>query len=265
VSKHLAAAAGLAVLAATPALAQTGASLSLAESRPSATFYGGYYAVTDGFSDRRFAGVFYNKYFGETGIHADVVGVDREEDSVFAALGVSWAATPTIRPKLTVGGSTANSNIHPEFYLSAQTQFRPSPGSPTILTPSLTYETFENGVELWTVGADAVRYFSLPSDQGGYYVFQGGAQYTPDPGGWSLGAGLQTIRANGVSFGGYVTGGQQVYDRFVGLDRETEFFSIRPTVGVRFTPEYEVFVRGEYTHTEFYDLTGAIVGLRVTF
>ncbi len=245
------------------------ASLSLAEERANATFYGGGLALNKGFTNRYFGGVFANQYVDGLGIHLDVNDVAREQNAAFAALGISWQVAPGIRPKVMLGSSTNNSDIAPETYASAQVQIRPTSDTRTIITPSVTYERFRNGGSETTPGVDAVYYFSIPSDMNGYYVLQAGANVgfnNTHSDSWTVGGGLQTVRANGLSFGAYADGGHMVYNAILGVPGEqTDFYSIRPSIGFRFTPEYEVFVRGEYTHTGFYDATGGILGFKITF
>jgi hypothetical protein len=263
-------AAGCLTLSLAPrlALAQT-ASLSLSEERANLTAYAGYLDVTKGFHDRQYEGFFYNQYFGEFGLHADVVSVQREEDSTFGAIGFSWQANQELRPQLMVGTSTENTDIHPDAYASLQVQIRPTSDTRTIITPSLTYRHFRNGAEEIIPGFDAVYYFSSPSDTEGYYVVQGGADVSIAPhnndDGYTVGAGLQTVRSNGLTFGVYAEGGRIVYDALIGVGQKTEFYSVRPSIGFRLNPEWELFARGEFTHTDFYDIRGGLVGVKYTF
>ena len=245
------------------------ASLSLAENRSNLTVYGGGLSVNRGFADRVYGGLFYNQYFGDLGVHADMVDVSREQNSAFAAVGMSWQAGPDVRPKIMIGTSTENPDIHPDIYVSLQAQVRPSQDQRTIVTPSLTYEHFRNGGVQTTPGVDAVYYFSLPADQDGYYVMQAGANvgflnHTSENS-YTVGAGLQTVRSNGVSFGAYVDGGRMVYNPLIGNGLATTFYTIQPALGLRLDPTREIFFRGEYTHTGFYNLAGGIVGYKLTF
>jgi hypothetical protein len=250
------------------ALAQT-SSLSLAESRPSLTVYAGDLGVDKGFHDRAYEGFFYNQYFDGVGLHADVVSVQREEDSTFGAVGVSWDAAPMLRPKIMIGTSTDNTDIHPDQYASLQVQIRSSSDPRTIITPSLTYRHFRTGADEVMPGLDGVYYFSVPSDMDGYYVAQAGANVSinrqGNAEGFTVGAGLQTVRSNGLSFGGYAEGGRMVYDALIGNGAKTDFYSVRPSIGLRFTPEWELFARGEYTHTGFYDVRGGLIGVKYSF
>lgn len=263
----LAAALALAGFAAGTAHAQ--ASLSLAEERPSIILYSGGLNLKDGFKDRYFGGFFYNQYVDGVGLHADVVEVAREQDVGFGAFGLSWQAAPGVRPKIMLGGSTNNTDIEPDLYGSFQVQLRPTGDTRTIITPSVTYEHFRNGGEETIPGVDAVYYFSMANDPDGYYVAQAGANVgfsRASEDSYTLGLGLQTVRANGLSFGVYGEGGRLVYNPVLGVQGiATNFYSIRPSVGFRFTPDYELFFRGEYTHTGFYDASGGLVGFKITF
>ncbi len=249
-------------------LAQT-SSLSLAESRSNLTVYAGGLDLNKGFHDRTYEGFFYNQYFGDFGLHADVVSVQRETDSTFGAVGLSWNAGGPLTPQLMVGSSTENRDIHPDQYASLQVQIRPTSDSRTIFTPSLTYRHFRTGAQEIMPGFDTVYYFSVPSDKDGYYVAQVGANVSLNPhnstDGYTVGAGLQTVRSNGVSFGGYVEGGRLVYDALIGSGVQTNFYSIRPSIGLRLNLEWELFARGEYTHTGFYEIRGGLVGIKYSF
>jgi hypothetical protein len=262
--------AGCLALALAPrlALAQT-SSLALAESRSNVTAYVGALGLDKGFHDRSYGGFFYNQYFGSVGLHADVVSVSREKDSTFAAVGLSWDAGPMLRPKIMLGTSTDNPDIHPDEYASLQVQIRPTPDSRTIVTPSLTYRHFRTGAQEIMPGLDGVYYFSVPSDVDGYYVVQAGGNVSinghNNTDGYTVGAGLQTVRSNGVSFGVYAEGGRMVYDALIGAGIKTDFYSIRPSIGLRFNPEWELFARGEYTHTGIYEIRGGLIGLKFSF
>lgn len=256
------------MMTASPALAQT-SSLSLAESRPNIMAYAGALSLNNGFHNRTYEGFFYNQYFNGLGLHADVVSVQRETDSTFGAVGLSWDASPGIRPKFMIGTSTDNRDIHPDAYASLQVQIRSASDSRTIVSPSLTYRHFRSGAEEVIPAIDAVYYFSLPSDMDGYYVAQAGANVSMSrrarADGYTVGAGLQTVRSNGVSFGGYVEGGRLVYDALLGTGLRTNFYSIRPSIGLRFNPNWELFARGEYTHTDFYEIRGGLIGIKYSF
>lgn len=269
IRKGLCFAAMFALAAAAAGAARAQASLSLAEERPSIMLYSGGLNLKQGFADRYFGGFFYNQYVGDVGLHADVVEVSREQDVGFGAFGASWQAAPGIRPKIMLGSSTNNTDIEPDVYGSFQVQIRPIGDTRTIITPSVTYRHFRNGGEETIPGFDAVYYFSMANDPDGYYVAQAGANvgFTKSSDhSYTLGLGLQTVRANGVSFGVYGEGGRMVYNPILSVPgAATNFYSIRPSIGFRFTPDYEVFVRGEYTHTGFYDAAGALVGLKISF
>jgi hypothetical protein len=258
---------GLAGISAGAARAQ--ASLSLAEERGSIMLYAGGLNLKQGYQDRYFGGFFYNQYVNGVGLHADVVEVAREQDVGFGSFGLSWQAAPGIRPKVMLGGSTNNTDIEPDLYGSFQVQIRPIGDTRTIITPSVTYRHFRNGGEETIPGVDAVYYFSMANDPDGYYVLQGGANVSLSRAheqSYTLGLGLQTVRANGLSFGVYGEGGRLVYNPILGVSGiATNFYSIRPSIGLRFTPDYEVFVRGEYTHTGFYEATGGLIGLKISF
>ena len=55
----------------------------------SATLYSGLFKASDGFTDRWVIGSYANVYRGGTGLHSDVVYVNREDNAFFGAFGLA--------------------------------------------------------------------------------------------------------------------------------------------------------------------------------
>lgn len=256
-----AAAAALAIPAAAQAQQERGDA-----QRSNASIYLGYANVDEGFDDRVYAGAFVNAYSGDIGVHGDVVLVEREESAAFGSVGVSFSIAEGVRPRLTAGTSTDNDSILPELFLSAALEVRPAQG--WIVTPSLSYRDFRSGGEELAPSVEVARYFNIAGDSGGYYVAQlrGRVSFnSSDEDGYSISGGLQTVRSNGLSFGATVEFGKITYDSVVGIGVRTDLFAVRPNVGYRFSDRHEIFLRGEYADTDFYTVSGLLVGLKLSF
>lgn len=238
---------------------------SFAQEQSSVTTYAGASAVSDGFADRSYVGSFVNIYDGDLGVHGDFLAVNREENALYGAIGMSWTATDRLRPRLMIGTSSNNSNILPEFSAAVSLQFAPGERSGWILTPAASYRSYRNGGEETRLSFEAAKYFTLPNDTGGYYVAQAklGASRT-DSGaeGYTFGGGIQTIRKSGLAYGINFEAGRVIYDSFDGIGAENNYHAVRPTLGFRFD-DREIFVRGEFVDTQFYSLVGAMVGFKV--
>jgi hypothetical protein len=239
-----------------------------AEDRNNVTIYASALAVSGGLTDRQAVGAFVNAYEGDVGVHGDFVYVNREEDAGFGAVGFSWRLSEEFRPKIMVGASTDNSGVLPEFSAALSMQIRPEEFEGWIFTPSLTHRSYRNGVEESRPAFEAVKYFSLASDQGGYYVAQGRVSATmtgEESNRYSFSGGLQTVRKSGVTYGLSAEGGWLDYDSILGADGSRRFFALRPSVSLRIDQGCEVFVRGEYANTDLYDAIGATSGLKFEF
>src|SRR5262249_51480162 len=161
-------------------------------------------------------------------------------------------------PKIMFGTSSNNPDIAPEFYTQFDLAITPQSVSGLIITPSVTYRRFRIGSDETQPAIEFAKYFTFSGDNSGYYVVQGRGSVSfnssPDKG-YSVGGGLQTVRANGLTLGVWLEGGRITYDSIIGTGVETDYYAARPSIGFRFANKYEVFVRGDYTHTQFYNIS----------
>lgn len=264
--KHLMIAAALLVPAA--ATAQTAPNNRTAQTTPlesAVNVYGGFTSPTDGYDDRFYVGATLDQYNGDLGIHADVSAVTREEDGLFASIGLSKTIAPGVRGKLAFGGSTDNTNILPQYFGLAQVRIEA--GRSTVVTPAVAYRHFRNGIDEYMPSVDVTHYFSIPGDKGGYYVAQvrGAVGILPDREAPSVGLGLTTVRRSGFSGGVYIEAGRLSYANLIDVGApgvNSPFVAVRPSVGYRLSSKTEIYVRGEYSHNDFFDTRGAMVGLK---
>lgn len=246
----------LTLLAASPAFAAPEPSV--------ATLYSGYYKADRGYTDRRVVGTFGDLYSGAAGIHFDLAYLDREQNAGFGAVGLSYALSDTARAKVMVGSSTDNDNILPSLFLLGSLQLKPA--DKWVVTPQIVYRRYRMGGKEIAPSVQAAHYFNLAGDAGGYYVAQADAGLSFTSGGntgWSGGAGLTTIRNSGLSLGANVRGGHMAYDSIVGTGVRSNFWGVGGSVGQRLGKGHEVYLRGDYSHTKFYDVTGAMLGLKI--
>jgi hypothetical protein len=233
---------------------------------------GGAYAVDNGYSDRAFVALQGSLYEdGGFGVHADTSYVQREEDAGFFAAGVSYAVTSSTRVKLMAGSSSENDGILPELYLngSATVDFGPQAG--VVFVPEVIYRSYRNGVEEVQGQATVNKYFA-PFQDGSYLVgsVTGSVNYvTPgDNVGWEAAASLLRVRPRYMSVGIGAVVGSSAYDNELGLASigvRNDYAGIRPSASMYLSPDVEVFVRGEYLWTDFYDQAGGFAGIKYTF
>lgn len=241
------------------------ATAAAAQEQSAVNIYAGSASVDEGFDDRDFIGAYLSLFADGVGFHADVSSVWREEDATFGAVGVSWDATETLRPLVMIGTSTENLNIMPEVYASAQLRYKPAAAQGWVLTPRLTYRSYRSGGEELQPALDVVRYLP-PADASGYWVVQAGGALSlnsSDENGYSVSGGVQTVRANGLSAGVAAEAGKMTYDSLLGIGVESEFWAVRPSIGYRITPKHEIYLRGEIAETDFYNLQGVLLGVKL--
>ncbi len=233
---------------------------------------GGAYAVDSGFSDRAFVAL-QGSLYDESGfgVHVDTSHVQREEEAVFFAAGLSYAISPSVRAKLMAGTSSDNDGILPELYIngSATVDFGPQAG--LVLVPELIYRSYRNGVEEVQGQATINKYFA-PFQDGSYLVgsVSGSVNYvTPgDNVGWEAGASLLHVRPRYMSMGLGAVAGSSAYDNQLGtasIGVRNDYVGVRPSASMYLSPDVEVFVRGEYLWTDFYDLAGGFAGIKYAF
>lgn len=237
------------------------AAQDIAAEPSSAYVYGGTSIPTDGYHDRYFVGAFANIFSGDVGIHADAVYVDREQRAAFAAIGGS-VDLGGVRPKVMIGTSTDNRNILPELYALGEVRVR---AGQTIITPALAYRRYRTGAKEYTPALDVAHYFHLTGDPNGYYAAQARVAYSAHAGkdAPSFGAGITTVRSSGVSLGVYAEAGRLAYSSMPGVAIDSRFWSVRPSLGMRLSQGVEIVLRGEYSHNDYYDTRGALLGVRL--
>lgn len=241
------------------------ASPALAATDPStATLYSGYYHASKGYAPRAVVGSFGDLYSGSTGIHFDLAYLDREQKAGFGAAGLSFDLGQGSRLKMMAGSSTANDNILPSLFLMSSLQFKPR--DKWVVTPQLVYRRYRSGGSEIAPSIQAAHYFNMGDAKRGYFVAQGDAGLSFTTGrntGWSAGAGLTSVRANGLTFGANVRAGYMAYDSIIGSDVRSSFYGGGATIGHRLSSRYDLYVRGDVTHTRFYTVSGAMLGLKV--
>lgn len=233
---------------------------------------GGAYAVDSGYSDRAFVAL-QGSLYDETGfgVHVDTSHVQREEEAAFFAAGLSYAVTPSTRLKFMAGTSTDNDGILPELYLngSATVDFGPQAG--VVVIPELIYREYRNGVEE-VQGQMAINKYFAPFKDGSYIVgsLTGSVNYV-SPGdhvGWEVGASVLHVRPRYMSMGLGVVTGSSAYDNQLGLlsiGVRNDYTGVRPSVSLYLSPDVEVFARGEYLWTDFYEMAGGFGGIKYAF
>lgn len=233
---------------------------------------GGAYAVDNGFSDRAFMALQGSLYETDGfGVHLDTASVHREEDAIFFAAGVSYAVSSTTRLKLMAGSSSDNDGILPEIYINGSATFDFGPEAGIVFTPELIYRSYRNGVEELQALGSVNKYFT-PFKDGSYVVgsVTGSVNYvTPgDNVGWEAGASVLHVRPRYMSVGlGFVVG-SSAYDNTLGdvsIGVRNDYVGVRPSVSMYLSPDVEVFARGEYLVTDFYDLAGGFAGIKYAF
>lgn len=225
------------------------------------TTYGGFYSASNGYADRYVVGSFIDWQLGATGLHADLLYVDREQNAAYAAVGASQMIEGFGRIKVMVGTSTGQQNILPDRYASLGMEIQPVSG--LILRPGIAYRHFRSGASQVSPSLQVAEYFG---GGGGYFVAQGdAAMFITNSGrtGWSLAGGLTHVEPNGLRLGIAVRRGYMAYDSVIGTEVHSKFYGGGPNIGYRFAGGHEIFVRSDVTKTRFYTVTGAVVGYKL--
>lgn len=224
----------------------------------------GYYGVSHGISDRRFATTWANTVFANgLGAHAEAHFMDREETAGLLAGGLSWTGqSAEVRGWL--GTSTDNVGILPELYARVEGAFRTNAETGFVFRSALVYRSFRNGAEEAVAEMEAAKYIPL---QTGNLIISAlvRGMYT-DPGehvSASFGAGLAYVHSRNVSIGINVEGGRAVYDGVLApATFDESYFSIRPTVSFYLSDNMELVGMMEYSSRESYDVFGGHLGLK---
>lgn len=227
------------------------------------TLYTGFYSASDGYDDRFVAGGFYDRYAGATGLHADVVYVNREENAGYIALGVSRKIEGLGRVKLMAGTSTRNDSIFPSLLLNLGLEA--SATKDLIVRPSVTYRRYRN--DRYQVAPEIQLAYYFGGNRDGYFVGQvDGGLFFANGGntGWSLGGGLTNVRKDGLRIGLAARSGRMAYDSVLGTQVGSKFYGGGPNIGYRFQGGQEVFIRADVSRNDFYTVAGAFVGFKTT-
>ena len=226
------------------------------------TTYAGYYHASDGYADRYIGGAFMDSQLGTTGLHADILYVDREENAAYGAFGLSQLIEGFGRVKLMAGTSTHKQNIVPKLFLSAGIEVHPA--TQVIVRSAVAYRKFDHGRSQINPSLQFARYFG--GDAVGYFVAQAdGSLFINNTGktGWSVGGGVTHVRTNGWRFGAALHRGYMTYDAVTGTNIHSYTYGGGPNIGFRFSGGKEVFFRSDLTRTRFYTVSGAIVGFKL--
>lgn len=233
---------------------------------------GGAYSVNNGYSDRAFMGL-QGSLYDESGfgVHFDAVHVQREEDAAFVAVGASYAVTPGTRLKLMAGTSTENQEVQPEAYVNGSAIIDLGSQAGIVVIPEVIYRSYRSGVEEVQAQGSISKYFA-PFQDGSYIVgtlFGSTTLVWPgDNVGWEAGANLLHVRPRFMSTGLGVVAGSSAYDNYLGpvaVGVRNDYVGVRPSVSMYLSPDVEIFARGEYLWTDFYDLAGAYAGIKYAF
>ena len=232
--------------------------------------YGTALSVNNGFSDRTAIGVAANVYstLSGWGVHFDAASNWREENASFFAGGLSYAVTPNIRPKVMLGTSSSNLGILPRTYVYGTVEVNVAP---FIFRPAVFYREFRNGVEQTTPQLEAVYYFPAPPGAP-YFVAQGsvGVDFV-NPGshiGYLINGALTYVMPKVGTLEMGVFGGTMAYDNVLckgPCGVSNKFVGIRPKVSAYFGESSEVYLAGEFVRTDYYDVAGGSLGLKVGF
>ncbi|MCL4766014.1 MAG: hypothetical protein KJZ80_07275 [Hyphomicrobiaceae bacterium] len=225
----------------------------------------GYYGVSDGNSDRRFATAWANVVLAAgLGAHAEVHAMDREEDAGYFAGGLSWN-TRAVEVRGWLGTSTANAGILPELHARLEAAYRTRAELGLVLQPAVSFRSYRNGAEEAAIEAQVLKYTAVGS---GSLVLSALARaMLADPGSRgsaSFGAGLTYAECRRFSIGLSVEGGRAAYDGLLAPGTVDErYFSIRPAASLFLTDRIELIGLAEYSGRESYDVYGGHVGLKV--
>lgn len=248
-------------------MSATAADQPIAPIRSDVTTVLGYYGLTNGNSDRRFATAWGNAHFASGfGAHAEAHFMDREESAGFFAGGISWGGdVGEIRGWF--GSSTENAGILPDIYARVEAAYRTHPNTGLALKPALTYRSYSNGAREVGAEIELAKYVALETAHLIFTLMARGI--ATDPGrhiSASFGAGVLYAQNGKSSAGIAVEGGRASYDGLLAPGSLDElYFSIRPVVSFYLTDNVEVLGLMEYSARESYDAFGGHVGLKIHF
>lgn len=237
----------------------------LKPSRGDVTVIGGYNDVDSGFDDRGFLTSFANAYSDSgIGYHAEVTGETREETAAFFAAGLSYN-TPSVSARGMLGSSTDNEDILPQFYARGEVAYRTDPALGIVVTPSITYREFRNGVEEFNTGGNLTKYFALGEDRQLITQLYGNAIFV-DPGDEFGGFGGTDVtygRYRRWSIGSTFEAGVSNFESVLGAGEvNNAFYSVRPHASIYVTDTVELIGLVSYYDTEEFNIIGGGVGVK---
>ena len=227
--------------------------------------------VTNGFSSRFAAGL--NANFNAPGfeVHVQGNGLWQEESAAFFAGGFSVPITPNLKSTVLAGTSTANQGILPQLYLYGKLAYATPPDVGVIIAPAFTYRSYRNGVQESVPRLELI-YYLPPSPSGSFVLLQAfGSVAFVSPGyhtGFEVSGAVSYNVPRKWSLGIEGFGGVMAYDNILCVTAcgiQNGFIGARPKLTLFATDTIEVILRGEIVRTDFYNMYGGTLGVKVSF
>ncbi|MGH1350052.1 MAG: YaiO family outer membrane beta-barrel protein [Methyloligellaceae bacterium] len=229
---------------------------------------GGHQNLNQGYSDRTYSTVFANMYYNNgMGIHAELLNMNREEDSSYIAAGLSYI-TGNHSIKAIIGTSTDNDGILPELLIRGEISYKTSPEIGFVFTPSVTHRRYRNTAEEVSLDTNATKYFSVGYGKSlilqafGRVVFSTPGNKTSPSGGIDFTFSEHKKYSMGLTF----EGGKSSYSSVLDLSEiGLSYYSVRPHVGIFLNKNMELTISGEYTDLNDYEILGGNAGIKYHF
>lgn len=252
--------AALSVFWALPAMSQDTAG------RATLTF--GYLNVDSGLQDRRSTSlngaVAVSK---ETELLFDISRQEREEDATYFAAGISRKFGGT-SARLSLGTSTTNTGILPEFFVEGAVTVDNGPAAGTLFTLSGSHSRYRNGTDVTRFGGEAIKYYD-PNENGGFFVTQANASISnANPGGntgWEIGGAITYVSGQSWTVGASGSLGNSAYEASTLTTVENRFWSIRPFLTYDLGESTTLVMRGEYVESDLFKIQGGSFGVNFRF
>ena len=227
--------------------------------------------VTNGFSSRYSAGLAANVFTPGVDVHAQGAGQWQEESAAFFAGGVSIPITPYLKPTFLAGTSTDNRGILPQLYLYGKVTYTAPAEIGLVVAPAFTYRSYRNTVQESVPRLELI-YYLPPNPNGSFVLLQAaGSVSFVSPGyhtGFEISGAASYIVPKQWTAGLEVFGGQMAYDNIICVTAcgiQNGFIGARPKVTLFATDRLELIARGEIVHTDFYNMFGGTLGVKVSF
>ncbi len=197
----------------------------------------------------------------------DVTRQNREEDATYFSAGLSQKNGSTTS-RLTMGTSTTNTNILPEFFIEGALTFDGGPQAGILFTASASHARYRNGSDVTRLGGEVVKYHQ-PDQSGGYFITQANAFATSaNPGGnvgWEIGGAITYVSGQSWTLGASGSVGNSVYEASTTTTVENRFWSVRPFVTYDLGETTTLVMRGEYVNSDLFKIEGASIGVDFQF